>query len=203
LILCELRYVLICGLLSGIALVSWLLAGRQLVTLLDQITLVVVDRRGVDRLIYKSGTLELGGMQLDLTSPAYARIAELSLTSSGHLVLDSGGQRFSLGLGYSISDINGVPEFECTKDEGDEVLLTIEQSRLAWPTPFEMNFMTGYSSSRKRNVYFRLRWTKVSGSQLKMLWKTEQGYYQRDGWLPSKIEGVTDGLIHVSMQEAR
>jgi hypothetical protein len=94
-----------------------------------------------------------------------------------------------------------VPKLEFTKDTGDEVMLTVEQSRIAWPTPFAMNFMTGYSASRKRNVYLRLLWTKLSGSKLDMLWKTEQGYYSRDGWLPPQVESVTDGLIQVYIMD--
>jgi hypothetical protein len=59
----------------------------------------------------------------------------------------------------------------------------------------------GYAASRKRNVYLRLHWTKLSGAKLEMLWKTEQGYYWRDGWLPPRIESVTNGLVHVNMRE--
>jgi len=69
------------------------------------------------------------------------------------------------------------------------------------PRLSKMNFMTGYAPSRKRNVYLRLRWTKRSGAKLEMVWKTEQGYYQRDGWVPHRIESVTDGLIHVNIQD--
>jgi hypothetical protein len=198
-----LRHVLICGLLFGVALVSWLLAGRRLVTLLDRVTLVQVDHVGVERLIYESGTLELGGKRVYLSNSSFARVAEISMDSSGRAVLESGGRRFPLGPGRLVSYSGSAPKFQFTEDTGDEVLFTVEQSRLAWPTPLEMNFMTGYSASRKRNVYLRLRWTKPGGAKLHMVWKTEQGYYSRDGWLPPHIETVTDGLIHVSIQEAK
>jgi hypothetical protein len=198
-----LRYVVICGLLSGVALASCLLAGRRLVTLLDRVSLVVVERRGVDGLIYKGGTLELAGKRLDLMNAAFARPADLSLDSSGRVFLESGGRQFLLGPGRPAASTRGAPTIEVTKDTGDEVLFTVEQSRVAWPTPFEMNFMTGYSASRKRNVYFRLRWTKPGGSKLCRLWKTEQGYYRRDGWLPPQIESVMDGLVEVKIQEPR
>lgn len=33
-----------------------------------------------------------------------------------------------------------------------------------------------------------------------MLWKTEQGYYARDGWLPPRIEAVISGLVHINMR---
>jgi len=197
-----LRYLLICGLLFAIALVTWLLAGKRLVSVLDRLTLVGVDHPDMKRVISEGGDLELGGKHLDLMDPAFARVAEISLSSSGRVVLESGGRRFPLGPGHSIPHIGGVPKFEFTQDPGDEVLFTVEQSRLAWPTPFETNFMTGYSPSRKRNVYLRLRWIKPSGAKLELLWKTEQSYYQRDGWLPPRIERVTDGLIHINIRDS-
>src|SRR5689334_18975928 len=40
---------------------------RRLVTLLDRVTLVVIDHRSVDRLIYDGSTLQVGGKHLDLT----------------------------------------------------------------------------------------------------------------------------------------
>ena len=196
------RYVLICGLVSGVALVSWLLAGRRLVTVLDRVTLLVVERPVVDRVIYESGTLELGGKRLDLMNPAFTRMAEVFLDSSGRAILESGGRQLPLGPGRAVPYIGGLTKFEFTQEAGDQVLLTVEHSRLAWPTPLEMNFMTGYAPSRRRNVYVRLRWTKLSGSKLHILWKTGQAYYGRDGWSPPRIESVTDGLIQLQIQES-
>lgn len=198
-----LRYVLISGLVFGVAFVSWLLAGRRLVTLLDRVTLVQVDHIDIQGLIYESGTLELGGKRLDLTNPTFARIAEVTLDSSGRVTLKSGERRFPLGTGHSASNTGGLPKFQFTEDTGDEISFVVEQSRLAWPTPFELNFMTGYAASWKRNVYLRLRWTKLSGEQLHLVWKTEQGYYSRDGWLPPHIESVTDGLILAEIKESK
>lgn len=194
------RYVLICGLTSGVALATCLVAGRQLVALLDRVTLILVDRRQGERLIYDGGVLEVAGTRLDLNAPSFARIAEISLRPDGRVVLESGGQRFSMGTGQSVPHVVGS-KFEITKDAGDEVVFTVEQSRLAWLTPFEMNFMTGSAPWRKRNVYLRLRWSKVSGAKLDVLWKTEQAYYRQDGWSPPRIEAITDGLIRVEIQD--
>jgi len=195
-----LRYVWICGALCAVALFSWLLAGRRIVTLLDGVSLAVVERLGVERMVYESGTLELGGKHLDLTDRTFARVAEIALSSTGSVVLESGGRRFALGPGHTVPHAGNVPRVEFIKGEGDEVVFTGEQSRVAWPTPFDMNFMTGYSPSRRRNVYFRLRWSKPSGAKLEMLWRTEQAYYSRDGWLPFHVESITDGLMRVSIQ---
>jgi hypothetical protein len=197
-----LRYVLICGLLSGVALVSWLLAGRRLVTLLDGVTLAVVDQPGVERLVYDGGVLELGGKHVDLMTPAFVRVAEVSLGAEGRVALESGGRQFPLGPGRSIPYIGTLRKVEFTRDAGDDVLFTVEQSRIAWHTPFEMNFMTGSAPSRKRNVYLRLRWIKRQGARMEMRWKTEQSYYREDGWSPPRIETVLDGLVHVNIREA-
>jgi hypothetical protein len=185
-----------------VGLVTWVFAGRRLVTLLDRVTLARIESPVLEHTVYDLGSLQLGGKHLDLMNPAFARAADLSLSSSGRAVLKSGGRRFTFGPGHSLPSIGGMPKFEFDKDPGDEALLIVEQSRLAWPTPFEMNFMTGYAPSRKRNVYFRLRWTKLSGAKLTMQWKTEQNYYSRDGWMPRVIEGVAGGLTRVDIHEA-
>jgi hypothetical protein len=193
---------LICALLCGVGLVSWILAGRTIVTLLDRVTLARIEFPSLEHTVYDLGNLQLAGKHLDLMNPAYATVAHVSLSSSGRAVLESGGRRFTFGLGHSLPSIGGVPKFEFDKDPGDEATLIFEQSRLAWPTPFETNFITGYVPSRKRNVYFRLRWTKLSGAKLTMEWKTEQNYYRRDGWMPPVIQAVAGGLIRVDIQEA-
>jgi hypothetical protein len=197
-----LRYLLICVLLFGTVMISWLLAGRRIVTALDRITLAWIDVPALEHLVFDAGTLELGGRRLDLMTPAGAWAGDVSLSSRGRVVLESGGRRFSFGPGHSVPSMGGLPKFEFVEDPGDEASLTAAQSHLAWPTPFETNFMTGYVPSRKRNVYFRLRWSKRSGAKLTMLWKVEQNYYRRDGWMPPHIEGVAMGLTRVDIEEA-
>lgn len=171
--------------------------------LLDRVTLVLADHRSVEHLTYEDGTLEVGGRHLDLQNPVFVRVAELSLSSSGRAVLESGGRQFVLGPGHLVPDSGGLQKLAFTKDTGDKAVFTVEQSRFAWPTPFEMNFMTGYAPSRKRNVYLRLRWTKLNGAKLDIVWKTGQSYYSRDGWLPPRIESVTDSLVYVHIHESR
>ena len=199
----ELRNILIYGLIFVVALVTWLLAGRRLVTLLDAVSLSVSDRAGVERLIYDDGILEIAGRRMDLMNPAFVRLAEVSLGSDGRVTLESGGRQFPMGLGQPLPHIGRMPKFDCTKDAGDEIRFTIEQSRMAWPTFFEMNFMTGHAPWWKRNVYPRLRWTKPGGARLHVLWKTEQSYYSQDGWSPPRIETVIDGVVSVEIVESR
>jgi len=133
---------------------SWVFAGKRIVTLLDGITLARIEFASLEHVVYDLGSLRLAGKSLDLMDPAFAWAANVSLDSSGRAVLESGGRRFPFGQGRVTASIDGVPTFEFGKDPGDEASLIVEQSRLAWPTPFETNFMTGYVPSKKRNVYF-------------------------------------------------
>jgi hypothetical protein len=197
-----LRYLLIGVLLFGVGFVSWQLAGRRIVTLLDRVTLAQIEFAALGRSVYDLGALQLCGKSLDLMDPAFRWVGDVSLNSSGRVVLESGGRRFTFGPGRIIAAVGGVPTLEFNQDPGDEASLIVEQSRFAWPTPFETNFMTGYVRSRKRNVYFRLHWTKLSGAKLTMLWKTVQNFYQRDGWMPPQVQGVAGGLTEVDIQEA-
>lgn len=184
-------------------LLTWLAAGRYLVTLLDQITLTTVERRNLEHLLYTDGVLDLAGTHVDFYNSTYTPLAELSLSPSGQVILKSGEKQFLLGPGSVLPESHGWPKFEFTKDAGDQALCTIEQSRIAWPTPFEMNFMTGHSPAYKRNAYVRLRWTKRNGAKLHILWKTEQLYYRQDGWSPRRIEAMVDGLTEINIQESK
>jgi hypothetical protein len=83
--------------------------------------------------------------------------------------------------------------------EKSEISLTKERSYLSWPNPFEMNFMTGWTPSKKRFTYYRLVAKKPSGARLEMLWRFEEYYYSRGGWAGADM--VADppmGLIRVA-----
>ena len=81
----------------------------------------------------------------------------------------------------------------------DRARFQIERSMLSWPTPLEINFMTGHSPSWKRHLYYRLIWEKPDGSRLEMVWRYEQYYY--DDWASGFMTraGVT-GLIRVDIR---
>jgi hypothetical protein len=85
---------------------------------------------------------------------------------------------------------------------GDDTSIEIRRSILNWPTPFEVNFMTGHSPSWKRHLYYRARWKKSSGATLEMLWRYEQYFYPGNGWGSGFMtrEGST-GLIRVDIKE--
>jgi hypothetical protein len=85
---------------------------------------------------------------------------------------------------------------------GDDASIESRRSILNWPTPFEVNFMTGHSPSWKRHFYYRVRWKKSSGANLEMLWRYEQFFYPGNGWASGFMtrEGST-GLIRVDIKE--
>jgi hypothetical protein len=85
---------------------------------------------------------------------------------------------------------------------GDDASIEIRRSILNWPTPFEVNFMTGHSPSWKRHLYYRVRWKKSSGASLEMIWRYEQFFYPGNGWASGFMthEGST-GLIRVNINE--
>jgi hypothetical protein len=84
---------------------------------------------------------------------------------------------------------------------GDRVTLDIQRSAFSWPTPFDVNYMTGHSSSWKRNLYYELHWTKASGQKLEMVWRYEQYFYRTDGWASGFMTrpGAT-GLVRVKVE---
>ena len=85
-------------------------------------------------------------------------------------------------------------------DKADDATVTLEHSRLSWPTPFELNFMTGVSPSWKRHTYQRLTWIKPNGPRLEMVWHYEQFYYRGSGWAsPTMTVAGKTGLIRVDI----
>jgi hypothetical protein len=84
---------------------------------------------------------------------------------------------------------------------GDDASIEIRRSILNWPTPFEVNFMTGHSPSWKRHLYYRVRWKKPSGATLEMLWRYEQYFYPGNGWASGFMtrQGST-GLIQLDIK---
>ena len=84
----------------------------------------------------------------------------------------------------------------------DNASISVRHSALSWPTPFDFNFMIGHSPSWKRHAYYRLRWKKQDGSELRMAWRYEQYFYPGNGWASGFMthEGST-GLIKVDIEK--
>jgi len=129
--------------------------------------------------------LLIGGHTVDLTGPGpdYKQVASLEVDANGRLaLLLNDGNSFVLGsrAGTLPGGDGVVPAFAA--GPGDTTSITLEHSLLSWPAPFEINFMTGYSPSWQRYLYYRLYWTKPSGARLNIVWRYRQDYDAINGW---------------------
>jgi hypothetical protein len=94
-----------------------------------------------------------------------------------------------------------TPNIEAFLAQGNDISLTEEHSILIWPTPFEINFISGHSASYRRYTYYRLFAKKPTGQRLEMVWRYIQPYMAPDGWIGSQI-GDGTGLIRI-VQDSR
>ncbi len=178
--------------------IFWLIAGRFLIGILDSVS---TKRLGpVESQPYRieGDRLMLGEFTPDFTRPDGQRAdIRLDEIAEGELRLLSGGRSFALGRLKDPSDWRG----EFIPDAGDQVSVEWRASMIAWPTPFEMNFMTGRTASYRRNVYYRIVWKKASGQTLELVWRFRQGYYPPDGWTsPWGMESGWTGLIRIAIR---
>ena len=122
-------------------------------------------------------------------------------TKDNQLALASSGKVFPFGPLTSASE-NTVERLATAPPPGDHALVTTRHSVLIWPTPFDINFMTGQSPSWKRHIYYEILWKKSSGANLQMLWRYEQFFYPGNGWASGFMtrEGST-GLIRVDIKQ--
>ena len=111
------------------------------------------------------------------------------------------GKVFPFGPLTSTSENTGE-RLATVPPPGDQAFFAMRHSVLSWPTPFDINFMTGQSPSWKRHIYQEIRWKKSSGAKLEMLWRYEQFFYPGNGWTSGFMtrEGST-GLIRVEIKE--
>ena len=168
-----LRSLLAC---AGLAIV-YLFSERQLTLLIDRIKTARVRTLPAKSLTLDSDMLRLGELGLELRPLVSA--------------YEGPDKRIVLAVGKSTFAL----------DPADDMSLTVEHSLLSWPTPFEMNFMTGHAPSWKRNVYNRLVCKKRSGPSLELLWRYEEWFYSGLGGWGGRMtrDGVT-GLIRADLR---
>jgi len=185
----------------GIAiLASWIFGGRQISLFLDRFGTIRMTSSRINSILYEgSGTggilhvNDLGLSLNDLHDPA----PSVGTTKTDQLALAYGGKVFPFGPVRTEAESLAT----ATPPE-DDAFIEIRRSFLAWPTPFELNVMTGQSPSWKRHLYYRLHWSKSSGAKLEMLWRYEQYFYPGNGWTSGLMtrEGST-GLIQITIKE--
>ena len=104
------------------------------------------------------------------------------------------------GKVFSFGALTGADSLVTAPATGDEASIELRHSAVAWPNPFEMNFMTGKSPSWKRLRYQRLIWKKSGGVKLEMMWRCEQYFYPKDGWTDACMTApALTGLIRVEI----
>lgn len=175
----------------------WFFGGRQIVLLLDALT--TTDHAplvSAPAVVASPGWLNVGNIPLEL-SGADDEPPEIRTDETGtHVILHAGDKTFTFG---TIGRRNEPFDIVVTPDPGDSVTFAVTHSVLGWPTPLELNFMTGNSPSSKRNVYYTLSWRKQNGAELEMVWRYEQWFY--DEWASATMtnQGAT-GLIRTSIR---
>ena len=183
--------------------VVWLVAARSFSVLIDRIDLARITETPVPRLRFENGTIEVADARLDtLTTETMPSGLNVVVQPGGRTILTYGGKTFPCGPGQWAPTPNGLPDIGFSPDAGDTVSLLTERSHLSWPTPLEMNFMTGSAPSWKRHSYSRLTWEKRSRARLEMVWRVEQAWFKDGGWRPQSMAYVTAGLLRVSITEA-
>lgn len=161
-------------------LATWIFGGRQISLFLDRFGTIETTSNRVNSLVYNGrgtgGTLRVNDLELSLNDrndPA----PSIGTTKNDQLGVADRGRVFAFGPARSEAE-----NLVTAPPAGDDAFIEIRRSILSWPTPFEINFMTGHSPSWKRHLYYRLLWKKPSGAKLEMLWRYEQYFYPDNGW---------------------
>lgn len=178
---------------------TWIFYGRQISLFLDRFGTIEMSSARINSIAYQGngtgGSLHVNDLELSLNDrngPA----PSIGTTKDDQLALADRGKVFAFGpVRTEAENLATAPP------AGDDASLEIRRSILNWPTPFEVNFMTGNSPSWKRHLYYRVRWKKSSGANLEMLWRYEQFFYPGNGWASGFMsrQGST-GLIQVEIK---
>src|SRR5436190_7815338 len=186
-------------------LAAWIFCGRQISLFLDRLGTIEMTSARINSVVYEGsgtgGILHVNDVALGLND-RNGPSPNIGTTKDGQLGLADGGKVFAFGPSRS------EPEnLSAAPPAGDDAFIEIRRSVLSWPTPFEVNFMTGHSPSWKRHMYYKVRWKKTTGATLDMIWRYEQFFYGQqlipgNGWGSGFMtrEGST-GLIQVTIKE--
>jgi len=184
-------------------LATWIFEGRQVSLFLDRFGTIEMTSARINSIVYEGsgtgGILHVNDLALGLNDKN-GPSPNIGTTKNGQLGLADDGKVFAFGPSQSeAEDLSTVPP------AGDDASIEIRRGVLSWPTPFEVNFMTGHPPSWKRHLYYKLRWKKTTGAKLDMIWRYEQFFYGQqlipdNGWGSGFMthEGST-GLIQLDI----
>ena len=181
----------------------WIFGGRQLSLLVDRYWTVETASLPIHSVAYEGsgtgGILVVNEVSLSLNEVGPGLSVSIGSTKDNQFALASSGKVFAFGLLTSTAENTG-DRLATVPPVGDQAFVVTRHSVLSWPTPFDLNFMTGQSPSWKRHIYYEIRWKKASGADLQMLWRYEQFFYPENGWASGFMtrQGAT-GLIRVEI----
>jgi hypothetical protein len=181
-------------------LAAWIFGGRQISLFLDRFGTIEMTSARINSLAYEGsgtgGLLHVNDLGLSLNDQN-GPTPSIGTTKNDQLGLANGGKVFAFGPARSEAENLAV-----VPSAGDDASIEIRRSILSWPTPFDLNFMTGHSPSWKRHLYYRLLWKKPSGAKLEMLWRYEQYFYPGNGWASGFMTYKSStGLISVEIKQ--
>ena len=183
----------------------WIFRGREISSFIDRYWTVETRSASIQSIGYEGsgtgGVLMVNDVSLSLNDVRPELSFSVGSTKDNQLALATSGKVFAFGPLTSTSEDTGE-RLATVPPLGDQAFLGIRHSVLSWPTPLDLNFMTGHSPSWKRHIYQEIRWKKSSGAKLQMLWRYEQFFYPGNGWTSGLMtrEGST-GVIRVNSTE--
>jgi len=182
----------------------WVFRGREISSFIDRYWTIQTQSTTIQSIAYEGsgtgGTLICNGVSFSLNDVRPGLSLSVGSTKDNQLAFASGGKVFPFGPLRSASE--DTPERLATvPPPGDHAFVNTRHSVLSWPTPFDLNLMTGQSPSWKRHIYYEIVWKKSSGANLQMVWRYEQFFYPGNGWAGGFMthEGST-GLIQVEIR---
>ena len=183
----------------------WIFLGREISSFIDRYWTVETQSVPIQSIEYEGsgtgGIFIVNGVSLSLNDLRPDFSPSVGSTKDNQLALASNGKVFPFGPFKSASE-DTREHLGTSPPSGDQAFLAMRHSVLSWPTPFDLNFMTGQSPSWKRNTYQEIRWRKSSGANLEMRWRYEQVFYPKSGWTSGLMtrEGST-GLVRLDIKE--
>jgi hypothetical protein len=199
--------ILLVTLAAGAAALAalWIFRGREISSFIDRYWTVETRSAPIQSIGYEGsgtgGILIVNNVSLSLNDVRPDLSLSVGSTKDNQLAMASSGKVFPFGPLQSASD-DTADHLTTSQPPGDQAFLATRHSVLSWPTPLDLNFMTGKSPSWKRHIYQQIRWKKSSGANLEMLWRYEQVFYPGNGWTSRFMtrQGST-GLIQIEIKE--
>jgi hypothetical protein len=191
---------------GGAALAAlWIFCGPEISSFIDRYWTVEMQSAPIHSIAYegtgRGGILMVNDLTLSLNEVSPGISVSVGSTKDNQVALASSGKVFAFGPLPSAAENSG-DRLATVPPLGDQAFITTRHSVVSWPTPFDLNFMTGQSPSWKRHIYYEIRWKKPSDANLRMLWRYEQFFYPGNGWASGFMtrEGST-GLVRIDIKQ--